>query len=99
MSGWFVYLLLCRDGSLYCGATNDPWRRFLVHADGKGARYTRARLPLKLVFLEETESRSAALRLEHAIKRLPASTKRRVVHDQVASTTHVSRQLAAARRR
>lgn len=78
MSGWFVYLLLCDDGSLYCGATNDPWRRFSMHQSGRGARYTRARLPLQLVFLEETEGRSAALRLEHAIKRLPARVKRLV---------------------
>lgn len=74
--GWFVYLLECSDGSLYCGATNDPWRRFLVHESGKGARYTRARLPLRLVFVQETASKAEALSLEHRIKRQPARVKR-----------------------
>lgn len=73
-----MYLLECADGSLYCGATSDPVRRLEVHASGRGARYTRARLPVRMVFLEETEGRSQALRLEHAIKRLPASVKRTV---------------------
>lgn len=76
MTSWFVYLLECADGSLYCGATSDPSRRLAVHASGRGARYTRARLPVRMVFLEETPDRSHALRLEHAIKRLPPAVKR-----------------------
>lgn len=79
--GWFVYLLECGDGSLYCGATNDPWRRFLVHESGKGARYTRARRPLRLVFVQEAGSRGEALSLEQRIKRLPASVKRSLALD------------------
>lgn len=80
-SSWFVYLLACRDGSLYCGATNDPWRRFLVHERGKGARYTRARLPVRLVFVQECASRSEALSLEHRLKRVPARVKRLLAVD------------------
>lgn len=75
-SSWFVYLIACADGSLYCGATNDPLRRLAQHHAGRGARYTRARGVVGLVFLEETESRTAALTLEARIKRLPVETKR-----------------------
>jgi putative endonuclease len=76
--GWWVYLLECRDGSLYCGATTDVGRRLEVHNSGKGARYTRARRPVKLVFCEPAPDRSAALRREAAIKRLPRATKRAI---------------------
>jgi putative endonuclease len=67
---WWVYVLRCGDGSLYTGATADVERRLAVHAAGKGAAYTRARLPVKLVHAEPAADRSAALRREAAIKRL-----------------------------
>ncbi len=69
-AAWFVYLLRCADGTLYAGATNDIERRLARHAAGKGAAYTRARLPLALVYTEPAADRSAALRREAAIKRL-----------------------------
>ncbi|MFZ9885869.1 MAG: GIY-YIG nuclease family protein [Myxococcota bacterium] len=75
-SSWFVYLLTCADGSLYCGATNDPLRRLAQHHAGRAARYTRARGVVAMVFLEEVESKGAALSLEARIKRLPAAQKR-----------------------
>lgn len=75
-SPWFVYLIACADGSLYCGTTNDPLRRLAQHHAGRGARYTRARGVVGLVFLEEVESRAAALALEARIKRLPVAQKR-----------------------
>lgn len=74
-AGWHVYLLRCGDGSLYAGATNDLARRVEVHARGKGSRYTRARLPVVLVHAERAADRSAALRREAAVKRLPRAEK------------------------
>lgn len=71
----YVYLLRCRDGSLYCGWTDDLERRVAAHNAGKGARYTRSRLPVRLVWSEAVEDRSAALRRELAIKRLSRGEK------------------------
>ena len=71
----FVYLLQCRDGSLYCGWTDDLERRVTTHNAGKGARYTRSRGPVRLVWSEEVSDRSAALKRELAIKRLTRAEK------------------------
>jgi putative endonuclease len=73
--GWTVYMLRCRDGTLYTGATNDLDRRVATHGRGKGAAYTRARLPVTLVWSEPAEDRSAALRREAALKRLSRGEK------------------------
>lgn len=72
---WCVYVLRCRDGSLYTGATNDLDRRLARHAAGLGARYTRSRLPVRLVHVERASDRSAALRREAAVKKLPRTAK------------------------
>ena len=72
---WRVYLLRCADGSLYAGATNDLARRVAQHAAGKGARYTRSRLPVVLVYDEAARDRGAALRREAALKRLSRREK------------------------
>lgn len=72
---WFVYLLRCGDGSLYCGITDDVSRRLEAHAAGKGAKYTRGRGPLELVYREECESYSTALKREAAIKKLKRPEK------------------------
>jgi putative endonuclease len=72
---WQVYLLRCGDGTLYTGATNDLARRLARHASGRGARYTRARLPVVLVHTERARGRSAALRREAAIKQLDRRSK------------------------
>jgi putative endonuclease len=71
----FVYLLHCRDGSLYCGWTVDLAQRLARHNAGKGARYTRSRAPVRLVWHEEVADRGAALRRELAIKRLTRMQK------------------------
>jgi putative endonuclease len=73
--GWRVYLLRCRDGTLYAGATNDLSARLARHASGKGARYTRSRLPVALVWSARVAGRSAALRREAALKRIPRAEK------------------------
>ena len=68
-------MLRCGDGSLYTGATNDLENRVDRHQSGKGARYTRARLPVALVFSESAGDKSAALKREAAIKRLTRAEK------------------------
>jgi predicted GIY-YIG superfamily endonuclease len=70
MPWWFVYVVRCRDGSLYTGISTDVDARVAVHNGGKGARYTRSRLPVVLVHVERKRSRSTALRRELAIKAL-----------------------------
>jgi putative endonuclease len=85
---WYVYLLRCGDGSLYCGATNDVMRRIRMHELGKGARYTRAKRPVRLVFVDEHSSKSAALSIEARIKRMPRAQKELVVHDDEPSGLH-----------
>ena len=72
---WYVYLLRCGDGSLYCGITDDVSRRLEAHTAGKGAKYTRGRGPLELVYTEACESYSAALKREAAIKKLKRTEK------------------------
>ena len=72
---WFVYLARCGDGSIYTGITNDLGARLEAHNNGKGASYTRGRPPIKLVYSETVENRSAALKREAAIKRLSRGGK------------------------
>lgn len=71
----FVYMLRCADGSLYTGSTTDLDRRLAVHQSGRGAKYTRSRLPVELVYREEAPDWSAALRREAAIKHLSRAQK------------------------
>jgi len=71
----FVYLLRCADGSLYCGWTVDLERRLAAHNSGTGSRYTARRLPAAYAAAWEVADRSAAMRAEYAIKRLPRSAK------------------------
>ena len=73
---WHVYMVRCNDGTLYTGITNDLEKRIEAHNSGKdGARYTRARRPVKLVYSEQVQSKSAAARLEYQIKKLRRSKK------------------------
>lgn len=76
---WLVYLLRCRDGSLYTGITTDLARRLAAHAAGRASRYTRSRLPVVLAHTEPQASHSLALRREAAIKRLPRLQKELLV--------------------
>lgn len=72
---WVVYILECKDGTLYTGITDRLLHRLEAHRTGKGAKYTRGRGPLKLRYLEDCESHSAALKREIAIKRLTKDEK------------------------
>lgn len=79
-SAWYVYILLCADQTLYTGIATDVQRRLAEHNDSdKGARYTRARRPVRLVYQESVEDRSAALRREHEIRRLSRAEKNRLL--------------------
>jgi putative endonuclease len=76
---WTVYLARCGDGTLYTGITTDPQRRLAEHNTGDGAAYTRARLPVLLIYKEVVPDRSTALRREHAIKRLTRAAKEALI--------------------
>jgi predicted GIY-YIG superfamily endonuclease len=65
---FFVYMVRCADGTLYTGFARDPHARVRVHNSGKGAKYTRSRLPVTLVYSEQCESLSAALKRERQLK-------------------------------
>lgn len=78
-SPWYAYLLRCADGTYYAGVTTDPARRCAQHNAGTGARYTRSRLPVEVVYLEPCPDRSTALRRELAIKRMPRASKQQLV--------------------
>lgn len=85
---WAVYMLLCADGSLYTGISTDPARRLAEHNGeraGKGARYTRVRRPVELVWAEAGHDRSSALKREYAIKKMCRVDKERLVRDCMSS--------------
>lgn len=71
----FVYILKCSDDSLYTGWTNNLQKRMEVHSKGKGAKYTRGRLPIELVYFEEYEEKSMAMKRECVIKKLSRKEK------------------------
>lgn len=71
----YTYIVECSDGSLYTGWTNNIEKRILAHNEGRGARYTRGRTPVKLVHLEEFETKEEAMSREFAIKQLTRKQK------------------------
>ena len=76
---YLVYILRCGDGSLYTGITNDLSRRLAAHSSGRGAKYTRSRLPVALVWQEAQPDKSAALRRERQIKALSRAEKLQLI--------------------
>jgi predicted GIY-YIG superfamily endonuclease len=77
--GWFVYILMCVDGSFYTGITNDVARRCQQHKEGRASRYTRSRRTTRLVYQETQADRGAALRREAAIKALSRRAKEALI--------------------
>jgi putative endonuclease len=75
----YCYILECADGTYYTGWTTDPDRRVKTHNAGRGARYTRARLPVKLVYLEEQADRKSALKREIQIKQMNRARKTKLI--------------------
>ena len=76
---YFVYILLCADGSFYTGSTNDVEKRFKNHLNGKGARYTQSHKPIKIIYKEKFSTKSKALKREVEIKKLTKKKKEDLV--------------------
>jgi len=72
---WFTYLLLCQDNSIYAGVTNDLEKRLAAHRAGTASRYTRSRGSRKFIYAEKAANKSAALKREHALKKLDRAAK------------------------
>ena len=77
---WFVYILQCADHTLYTGSTNDLDKRLAKHNSGNGAKYTRSRLPVKIIYYENAENRSTANQREAAIKKLTRKEKLELIN-------------------
>ena len=82
---WYLYILRCGDGSLYTGITTDVEKRLEVHRSGKGAKYTRGRGPLELVYREECGTHSDALKRELTVKALTRAEKLALLAQDTAS--------------
>ena len=80
---YYVYMVKCRDGTLYTGTAADVEKRIAVHNSGKGAKYTRSRLPVTLVYQETVADKSAALKREIAIKRLSRPEKLQLIGENL----------------
>jgi len=93
---WCVYLLRCADDSLYCGITNELTARIITHNKGRGAKYTRSRLPVNLAYVEAVKTRSEALQREYQVKRLSKKNKEDLCrHRHRTGRTHPFRRAAA----
>ena len=78
---WYLYILRCGDGTLYTGITTDVEKRLGAHRTGKGAKYTRGRGPLELVYREKCGSHSEALSREAAVKKLTREQKEKLIRE------------------
>lgn len=76
---FYIYLLRCKDKTFYCGYTNDIQKRLKVHNSGKGAKYTRSRLPVELVYEECFDNKIDAMKREYAIKQLTREEKLSII--------------------
>jgi putative endonuclease len=92
---YYVYILLCKDGSYYTGYAEDVKRRVRLHKKGKGARYTRMNKPEKIVYVEEFNSRNEAMKRERLIKSFSHSKKQRLANSY--GKTNLVNSLAHAR--
>ena len=79
MTVCYCYMVQCADGTYYTGWTTDPERRLSVHNKGRGAKYTKMRLPVKLVYVEEQPDRRTAMKRERAIKKMTRSQKQKLI--------------------
>ena len=80
-SNWYLYILRCKDDTLYTGITTDEEKRLEAHRTGKGAKYTRGRSPLELVYRESCGSHSDALKREHQVKMLTREEKQNLIRE------------------
>ena len=79
----YTYIVRCKDGSLYTGWTNDKEKRIKAHNEGKGAKYTKSRRPVKLVYYEEFQTKEEAMKREYAIKHMRRKEKEKIIGDRV----------------
>ncbi|MGL5087311.1 MAG: GIY-YIG nuclease family protein [Clostridium sp.] len=77
----YVYILKCCDNTLYTGWTNDLDKRFKIHSEGKGAKYTKGRLPVEIVYSEVFDNKSDAMKREYAIKKLTRLEKENLINN------------------
>lgn len=84
----YCYLLECADGSYYCGWAKDVQKRVTMHQKGKGARYTRMKAPVTLVYIEELEDRQAAMKREIQIKKMTHERKRKLAEGFLQKEYH-----------
>jgi len=89
VSDQYVYILRCADDTLYTGYTTDPERRLAEHNAGQGAKYTRGRTPVELVYLECHGSRSTAMSREYELKQLRRAEKRRLIDGEVGADDEI----------
>ncbi len=75
----YTYILECADGTFYCGWTNDLEQRIKAHNEGKGAKYTRPRLPVRLVYFETFDTKEEAMKREYRIKQLTRAQKEKLI--------------------
>lgn len=93
MTNSYVYIVECSDGSLYTGWTNRPLQRIQAHSEGRGAKYTKGRGPVKLVYLEALEDKSAGLIREAKIKKLTKEKKQQLIEEYAERTKALEQQL------
>lgn len=84
----YTYMVRCKDGTLYTGWTNDLKKRVQVHNTGKGAKYTKSRRPVKLVYYEIFETKEEAMRREYAIKRMSKCKKEKLIRESMKVNFH-----------
>ncbi len=80
MSDWYVYILKCKDDTLYTGITNNLEKRIDCHKSGKGSKYVRSRLPITLIYVENANNRSEASKREYEIKKLSRTNKLKLIN-------------------
>ena len=85
----FVYILLCADNTYYTGWTNDIEKRVQTHNQGKGAKYTKSRLPVKVVYIESFETKIEAMKREAEIKKLTRANKEKLIKEREKSNAWI----------
>ena len=93
MTDSYVYIVECSDQTLYTGWTNRPLQRIRAHSEGRGAKYTKGRGPVKLVYLEELEDKSSGLVREAQIKKMIALKKRQLISEHADRTAKLEQEL------
>lgn len=89
----YFYVLKCKDGSYYAGYTNDLQKRVKTHNDGKGAKYTRGRLPVTVIYYEEFQTKQEAMKAEYAFKQLNRKKKEKFLWKEVGEENETTEKL------